>query len=194
MIFLSICNMPVNKKLRSAIASYLLTREMKHSKRKGRSISIEAASTIGIVYDSSGEKIYELIKKTVKDLRAMQKDVLALGYYDKNDLPPMRFSKLGMDFFTRKSLNWQLKPSGTVVANFIALPFDILIILHSEHNIPVRYIASQSKAHFKIGKFDLRNELVCDMMIDTGDDTSANKLLEQILKYLNMIKNDYQKI
>lgn len=186
--------MPVNKKLKSAIASYLLSREIKQSKRKGFSVSLEAASTIGIVYDSSNEKVYELIKRTVKDLRAMQKNVLALGYYDKKELPPMRFAKLGMDFFTRKALNWQLKPSGTVVSNFIALPFDILIILHSEHIIPVRFIAAHSQARFKIGKFDTRNEHVCDMMIDTGDESSSSKLLEQILKYLNMIKNDYQKI
>lgn len=186
--------MPVNKKLKTAIASYLLSREIRQSKRKGISVSLEAATTIGIVYDSSNEKVYELIKKTVKDLRAIQKDVLALGYYDKKELPPMRFAKLGMDFFTRKSLNWQLKPSGSVVTNFISLPFDILIILHSESNIPIRYIAAHSKAHFKIGKFDSRNENVCDLLIDIGDETSVQKLLEQILKYLNMIKNDYQKI
>lgn len=186
--------MPVNKKLRSAIASYLLSREIKLSKRKGVSVSLEAASTIGIVYDSSSEKVYELIKKTVKDLRAMQKDVLALGYYNKKELPPMRFAKLGMDFFTRKALNWQMKPSGTVVSNFIALPFDILIILHSEQIIPIRFIAAHSHAKFKIGKFDSRNEQVCDMMIDTREESSSARLLEQILKYLNMIKNDYQKI
>jgi hypothetical protein len=186
--------MPVNKKLKSVIASYLLSRELKQCKRKGISVSLQAATTIGIVYDSTHEKVYELIKKTVKDIRTLQKDVLALGYYDKKELPPMRFSKLGMDFFTRKSLNWQLKPSGTVVANFMALPFDILIILNSEHIIPIRYIAAHSKARFKIGKFDPRNEHVCDMMIDTGEDPSTQKLLEQILKYLNMIKNEYQKV
>lgn len=186
--------MPVNRKLKSAIASYLLSRDIKLSRRKGISVSLAAASTIGILYDSTSEKIYELIKKTVKDLRAMQKDVLALGYYDKKELPQMRFAKLGMDFFTRKSLNWQLKPSGSVVTNFIALPFDILIILSSENNIPIRYIAAHSKAHFKIGKFDSRNRQVCDMMIDIGEEPSVQRLLEQILKYLNMIKNDYQKI
>jgi hypothetical protein len=186
--------MPVNRKLKSAVASFLLSREVKKSKRTGSAVSLESATTIGIVYESTQEKVYELIKKTVKDLRAMQKDVLALGYYDKKNLPPMRFSKLGMDFFTRKSLNWQLKPSGSIIKNFIDFPFDILIVLHSEQSIPVRYVAAHSKAKFKIGKFDERNENVCDMMIDTGSDSSAARLLEQIFKYLNMIKNDFQKI
>lgn len=186
--------MPVRKNLRIPIASYLLIKEIRFKKRERMSVGLESASTIGIVYDATNEKIYELIKRTVKDLRAQQKDVLSIGYYDRKELPPMRFSKLGMDFFTSKTLNWQLKPVHAVVSNFINIPFDILIILHSEYCMPVRYIAAHSKAKFKIGKFNQWNDFICDMMIDTKEDDSTAKLLEQILKYLSMIKNEYQKI
>ena len=181
----------VNKKLRSQIANYLFHREMRNHRRMHEMIPFSKAKKIGILYDSTSERNYEIVKKFVKDIRAQQKDVLALGYYNKKELPPMRFSKLGLDFFTKKSLNWHLKPHSTVINNFINADFDILINLNIEKNFPLKYISARSKAKFKIGKYDKKNTPFCDLMIQTEENVPLAKYIEQVLYYLNLLKNDH---
>ncbi len=182
--------MAINNALKRVLGTILLTREIRQIVRSGMPVSFQAARSIGILYDATTEKIYELIKHRVKEIRAQQKEVHTLGFFNHKELPPMRFAKLGMDFFTTRSLNWKLQPSGVVVHNFMACPFDILIVLHSEDHLPIRYIAAHSKARFKIGRYDVCNQSICDMMIDTGKPVSTAQLLKYIFDYLNMIKND----
>jgi hypothetical protein len=182
--------MAVNYALKRALGSFLLRREIRQMVRSGLPVSFHAARSIGILYDATPEKTYELIKYQVKQIRAQQKEVHALGFFNRRELPAMRFARLGMDFFTTRSLNWKLQPSGPVIHNFIACPFDILIVLNSEDHLPIRYIAAHSKARFKIGRYDIRNQIICDMMIDVDKQISAAQLLKHIFDYLNMIKND----
>jgi hypothetical protein len=145
---------------------------------------------VGIVYYATCETNYEIIKRLVKDIRSMHKDVLALGYYDRRALPATRFAKLGLDFFTRKAVNWSMVPSHPVVTHFIHNGFDILINLHIERCFPLKYIAARTQARFKIGKWDRRNAPICDLMIQAGDDVSFGPFVDQVMHYLNMINHD----
>src|SRR5450432_876212 len=114
----------MNKKLKNKIANYLLVREMNMQRRDHKSVSFDRAKTIGILYDSTNERNYELVKSYVKRMRdEFKKDVLALGYYNDKELPQMRYSKLGLDFFTKKNLNWRMKPTHPMVSKFINADF-----------------------------------------------------------------------
>lgn len=183
--------MSINKNIRSKIANYLFLREMQHHKRTHKSVPFTEAKKIGILYDSTNEREYEIVKKFVKDIRAQQKDVLALGYYDSKELPSTRFAKLGLDFFTKKSLNWYMKPHHPLINNFINADFDILINLNIEKSFPLKYISARTKAKFKIGKYDKKNAPYCDMMIQTEESISLGKFIEQVLHYLNLLRNDH---
>jgi hypothetical protein len=127
----------------------------------------------------------------VKDVRENDhKEVLALGYYDQKELPPMRFSKLGLDFFTKKNLNWHFKPIAPIVKNFINKEFDILIDLHNNDNLHFRYIVAMSKARFKIGKYDKKVARFYDFMISTADHIALPQFIEQINHYINRFNNE----
>jgi len=180
----------MNKTLRHKIANYLFHREMRHHKREQKSVPFSVAKTIGILYDATSERDYELVKKFVKEIRDQHKDVLALGYYDKKELPNTRFVKLGLDFFTKKNLNWHLKPNHYGINNFIKADFDILINLTIEKNFPLKYIFAKTKAKFKIGKYDKKNSRYYDMMIQTDENVSLGKFIELIVHYLNLVRND----
>ena len=95
----------MKQQLRYKISDYLLQQEIKKSSRSTKVVPFSKAKSIGILYDATIDKDYELIKNYVKDLRGASKDVLALGFFDSKELPGTRFMKLGLDFFTRKSLN-----------------------------------------------------------------------------------------
>jgi hypothetical protein len=181
--------MNLNKRIRIAIGRYLFKNKLKGIKRKSAVISLADARKIGILYNATNMKHYELVKQYVKDLRTrFQKDVLALGFVDKKELPPMQFAKLGLDFFTKTSLNWHMIPHHPIVNNFINSDFDILISLNTEKCFPLQYVAAFSKARFRIGIFDGTNTSSFDMMIDTGDDKSLKNLISHINHYLHKIQ------
>jgi hypothetical protein len=181
----------MSKKIKSRIANYLFYREFSAHQRDHKMVSFSQARTIGIIYDSTNEKNYEIIKRYVKELRDIyKKDVLALGYYDKKELPNDRFAKLGLDFFTRKGLNWYYKPIAPIVKNFMQRDFDILLDLHVSNSIAFRYIIAATKAKFKIGKYNRTSTKFYDFMISTGDTVTLPQFIDQVNHYLNLLKHE----
>ena len=178
-----------NKTLKQRISVFLFNREMRGHKRNPRTLSFDEAKRIGIVYEATEEKNYELVKNLVKDLRDQKKDVLALGYVDLKELPAMRFAKLGLDFFTKKDLTWYMKPNHPMVSKFIQQDFDILINLDIEKCFPVNYVAALTKANFKIGRYDKKNSHFCDFLIKTDENTSLKQFIEHVNHYLRFIGN-----
>lgn len=66
-------------------------------------MSFEAAAKIGLLYDATDERDYEVVKAYVKQIRAnYKKDILALGYVDKKVLPPGQFAQYGLDFLQKR--------------------------------------------------------------------------------------------
>jgi hypothetical protein len=184
----------VRKQLRDKISNYLLGKEIRNSKRQAVLIPFTDAKNIGILYDATLDKDYELIKNYVKDIRALSKDVIALGFYNGKDLPGSRLMKLGLDFFSRNSLSWKQKPNNAIVNNFMNRHFDILICLSLDRSIPLRYVASNTKAKFKIGKYDPASSGIFDFMIKSDGDTNLKQMIEQVNHYINLIRNEtYEK-
>lgn len=182
--------MKLNKRLRQIIANYLFLREFRNHKRNFESVTFDEAKRIGILYEATSDANYETVKQFVKEIRAQQKDVLALGYVDYNELPNMRFAKLGLDFFTRKSVNWKLKPQHPSVSNFIDTDFDILINLNTEKCFPLKYISAVTRARFKVGRYDPRNLPFCDLMIEAGENIGLKDFINQVTYYLKLLKHD----
>jgi hypothetical protein len=177
-------------RLRHNLSRYLMNRELRGLRRNGEVVSYTKAATVGILYDATNEKDYELIKEYVRAMRAQSKDVVALGYYDSKELPNMRFMKLGLDFFTRKALNWKMKPANPIVNNFINKSFDILICLNLGQNIPLRYVSALTKARFKIGKYEAGIPNIYDLEIKIDGQVTLRQMIEQVNHYLNLIRND----
>ena len=181
----------MNKKIRNKIGRMMFLREFRSHKQLNKLVDFNSAKSIGLVYDSTDEKNFEVIKKYVKDLREIyKKDVLALGFYNGKELPAMRFSKLGLDFFTRKALNWHFKPVAPVVKNFTHKNFDILIDLHTGNSVPFKYIIAMTKAKFKIGRYERSSLPFYDFMISVEENISLSRLIEQVNHYLNMLKHE----
>ncbi|CAN5463931.1 hypothetical protein BH11BAC2_BH11BAC2_25360 [soil metagenome] len=181
----------MKKTLRQKFANYIFLREFRNHHHNRELITFARAKTIGILYDSSSEKYFEIIKKYVKEVREVHhKEVLALGYYDQPELPPMRFSKLGLDFFTKKDLNWHFKPVSPIVRNFVEKEFDILIDMHTGNSIPFRYIVGSSAAKFKIGKYEKASTRFYDFMISTGEQLTLSQFIEQVNHYFKLFQHE----
>ncbi|MFM7016395.1 MAG: DUF6913 domain-containing protein [Bacteroidota bacterium] len=181
----------MKKNLRHKIAHVVFLNEFRNKTTKSHLIPFDKAETIGIIYDSTNEAHYEMVRKYVKDLREnFHKDVLALGYFDQNELPTLRFSKLGLDFFTRKDLNWFYKPISGIVKRFVEREFDILIDLHLGNQIPFKYVVASSRAKFKIGKYSKNAVRHYNFMLSVNEQTQLPAFIEQVNHYLKQIKNE----
>ena len=179
----------VTEWIRKALAGYRLRRELNENKNGHQTVNFDAAKKIGLLYDATDMKNFEVVKDYVKEVRSKQKEVLALGFVDKKVLPQNQFAQLGLDFFTRKNLNWQLFPDSLEVKNFIREPFDIVVNLSDNTIFPLRYIAAVSKAKFRVGRFDTSSLPCYDMMIEAAPETDLKQFIRQAEDYLRKIKS-----
>jgi hypothetical protein len=177
------------KALRRILANLRFKRELDENKNGHETVSFDAAKKIGLLYDATEPKNFEIVKEYVKNVRSRQKEVLALGYVDKKELPQNQFAQLGLDFFTRKDLNWQHFPQSLEVSNFIREPFDIVLNLSDNSVFPLRYIAAVSKAKFRVGRFDESSVPCYDMMIEATPDIELKQFINQAEELLVKIKS-----
>jgi hypothetical protein len=179
--------MNLRKRARLAVADYVFNKKIKSLERPHQTVSLENAKKIGIIYDATDEEDYEVVTQYLRFLRNKQKEVKTLGYVDNKKLPENKFAKLGIDFFTRKHLNWCLIPTHPLVTNFINEKFDILINLSINKCFPLQYISAVSQAKFRVGRYESRHTNYNDLMINLLPDNTLKQFIQQIDHYLNLV-------
>ncbi|MCX6291739.1 MAG: hypothetical protein NT126_08240 [Bacteroidetes bacterium] len=180
------------KNIRTVFANIQFRKEIQKNKHKRETVGFDEAKKIGLLYDATDDYNYEVVKQYVKTVRGMQKEILALGFVDKKELPPSQFAQYGLDFFTRKNLNWQMIPDNPIVTNFINEKFDILVNLTNNKCFPLRYIAAVSHARFRVGRFDKKNVVCYDMMIHVKGEPGIKNFIEEVENYLRQIKTSHE--
>ncbi len=180
--------MSLSKNIRGRLGQLRFLKETQKLNFSPELINFDKASSIGILYDATDERDYETVKAYVKKIRSnYKKDVLAMGYVDKKKLPPTQFAQYGLDFFTRKDLDFRLIPSDPIVKNFIDQKFDILINLNSGSCFPLRYITALSKSRFRVGRYDQKNTACYNMMIHLTGEPSLKEVIEETEHFLRKI-------
>jgi hypothetical protein len=186
--------MQLSKGLRTRLGLYRFKKEAKKIHREREITNFDDAVKIGLVYDATDEHDTETMKNYVKNLRSnMKKDVLALGYIDKKTPHPSQYAQFGLDFFTRKDLNFNMIPADPIVNNFINEKFDILINVYASKALPLRYVSAHSQAKFKIGCFNSGNADYMDMMVKMESGTSLKNMINEIEHFLRIIHSHESK-
>lgn len=181
--------MKLSRNIRSVLGRYQYAQDVKKVRAKRETVGFDEAKKIGILYDATDERDYETVKNYVKQVRSQyKKDILAMGFVDRKQLPPSQFAQYGLDFFTRKDLNFRMIPIDPIVQNFIHERFDILINLHSGRSFPLQYIAAMSNARFRVGRYDKRNMLCYDMMIQLAGEPGIKTMIEEMENFLRKLK------
>jgi hypothetical protein len=181
--------MILNKNIRAWIGNHQFLKEIKKVERKREIISFDDANKIGILYDATDERDSETIKNYVKNTRAnFKKEILAVGYIDKKIVGNNQYAQVGIDYFTKKDLNFSMKPDNIIVNNFIREEFDILINLNSGKCYPLKYISAMSRARFRVGRFSSSNSVHLDMMVKLSGDPPLKIVIEEIEHFLRLIK------
>lgn len=172
---------------RLKIARFLLKKKLKNTHRKVRAIGLDKATEIGILYDATNRMEYESVKKLTNYLIEERKKVSTLGYINSKKGTEMMTPHLHFRYFDNNHLSKLFIPNNNEVESFLNSPFQILIDLTLSDSFPLEYIASLSKARFKVGATGNYRDEVCDLTISLKDNQSIDQLILQLKHYLKMI-------
>lgn len=183
--------MKLSNNIRARLGQLQFKKELKRVKSEREIIGFDEAVRIGLLYDATNEENSETMKNYVKYLRSnFKKDVLAMGFVDKKELPQSQFAQYGLDFFTKKDLNFKMIPVNPIVDNFIREKFDILVNLNSGKCFPLRYISAMSHARFRVGRYAKTNTDCYDMMVKMQGEPPLKTVIDEIEHFLKLLKKN----
>lgn len=181
--------MSVFENIKAKLGNLRFAKEVAKMSHEREAVGFDAAKKIGILYDATDPSDFEIVKQYVKEVRGQSKEVMALGFVDKKELSSNQFAQLGLEFFSKKNLNWKMIPNNRAVVNFIDEKFDVVINLAKNEIFPLRYIAALSKARFRVGRFDKHFTYCYDLMIHSENNADLKQFIQEAENYLRKIKS-----
>ncbi len=175
-------------KIKDKAGDHFLKKILRTTGRKKRITNFENSKSIGILFDSTGEKDFEEVHGYVNKLQARNKEVRALGFITDPLMAKHLMPMLSFDYIYPSDLRWYGKPKTTKYKDFCEQQFDILIDISVENRVPLLFAAAESVASFKIGRFSEDNKPFFDMMIEVKENEPLRKMIENFDHYINIIK------
>ena len=175
--------------IKSTYGKWILKSQFGKVSRHKSLVNLDEAKNIGIVYKVNSEREFNAVKDLTKALTTTKKQVLAIGFVDRNEIPNYCVAANAGFYFSRKDINWFGGPKSDYIKTFINKEFDILIDLTLENVFINRYISSLSRSRFKVGPELGFNQDFLDMMIKMDNNTREEEYILQILHYLRMFKS-----
>jgi hypothetical protein len=174
-------------KFRNNVAQSRLQKRAGQVMRREAGTNLADAKDIGLIFDATDPASISAIKKFVNELQGNNCRVFVIGFVDTKKIEDTNLIRSGFNLFSQHELTWFFKPVSPFIEDFLNRRFDILFNLDLNHKYPLCYISSLSKASFKVGKFYESCDHL-DFMINVNEHNKVGFLIEQLVKYLNMIK------
>lgn len=165
------------KKIREFFYERSLEKELaSRSEAKGlKSITLENAKRVGILFDATDLNIRNSILDYVESLKDRRKTVKILGYFN-NRLKDNNFT---FRHYNRDNIDWAMRPKGEDVEDFIKQDFDLLINLSPISTKDTEYITAAVRAELKIGPIT-DNTSCYDLMLDSKRDVDIKHFISQV--------------
>jgi hypothetical protein len=163
-----------------------LSKKLQEAKTERVMTNLDDARSIGIIYDSSNPDNDIILTKFAENLRKQQKTVDLIGLVNDTKTDHMA----DVLIFNQEKLNWMKIPKDEKVDQFTAKKFDLLIASFIEPNLTLEYVASVSKAKWKVGAYAADKTHLYDLMINLSGKNQLPYFLEQTTHFLNQVKYD----
>ena len=182
--------MTIIERLQSYFHQLSLRKKLRALKIEREFVNLEKARTIGLLYNATSPDHNIIVTKFSELLKRKKKKVTLLGYVDNKT----SFEDPGVPLFNKKDLNWKLEPVNDRARRFIEKDFDILINAFIGDNLPLEYIAALSRAKYRVGEYSPTKTSSLELMINLGNRTELQYLLDQISHYLNLINPNEEQL
>lgn len=177
-------------KLKSKVGHSSLSKHLKGLVRSKKVYNLDSARRIGLLFVVNTDTVFEQVLNFVNYLKDKNLDVKVVAYFPGKEIPQQFLLRKNINVFTKKDLNWYLKPLSLFVEEFIAEDFDILIDLSMEENFPMKWIVSLSRAKFKVGNLSYYGN-PNDLIINVKPGENLDFLISQLKHYLHLINNRF---
>ena len=180
--------MRIIKQWQVNLHEYLLQKQLKTHTVNRRPKQFDKAQSIGILFDASQAEERQVVRHYASFLEKKGKQVQLFAFLDEEQ----QQSNFTFKHFSRKELDWALRPKDALSEEFINTPFDFLINIYQNANQSLEYISSLSKAHLRVGPYT-EKESCFDLMIETQKQHDLQyfiKQLEYLMSRMNSQKNE----
>jgi hypothetical protein len=178
------------KNFRLSVGHSKLRKLLKEVKRKKMVYNLVSARKVGLLFYASSEKSFMQILNFVDFLSKQNLEVCILAYCPDKEIPSKFQLYDSVNIFSKKEISWYYKPLAPFAEEFMAMDFDILIDLSTLEIFPLKWIATLSRAKFKVGNLSY-NGSPNDLIINVKPDEDLDYLISQIKHYLNLINNRF---
>ena len=175
--------------IKLTVGNFVLDRNISRLGRDKKLTNISNARNVGVVYLVSNQGIFNKVKLLIRKLNSPYRQVMALGFVDRDSIPDYCVAANSGYYFDKKDLNWYGAPKNDYVKEFINKEFDIIIDLTLEDVYVLQYIVALSKSKLKVGRFSKSMEKHYDLMIKNDKKVLSDEYIDQILHYLDILKS-----
>lgn len=143
---------------------------------------LEKATRVGLLFAVSSDSDLADANYVYSQLTGFKAGVTALGYVPNRKELSAYQQQCHFNLFTDADLDFLYRPKSSMVADFTATAFDIIIDLNSADYYPTRLMLHRTAARFRIGRFADCQPF--DLMLSIDDTKDAKYYFEQIQFYL----------
>ncbi len=166
-----------------------LRKELAAPRRACSTVYLENAKTVGILFDATQLDEREIVLGFARQLEQQGKAVKLLAFFDQKLDATNSFS---FKSFSRKQLDWALRPVSVAADDFIKQSFDLLLNLSKRTILPLDFVAARSKAKYRVGPYT-GNTFCYDMMIELPTRHTLDDFLRQAIFYLKKLRPEAAK-
>ena len=179
----------IKTKIQEIAGEVVLQRKAAGMKREKTVVNLLEARSVGLVYKVTDERLFNAVKRLIKELTNDKRQVMALGFVDDDTIPDYCVAAYSGYYFNRKALNWYKAPKSDYIHTFISKEYDILIDLSSSYDYIIKYIVALSQARFKVGRQRRGFSNYYDLMLRMKKSDSYQDYIEQAIHYLTVLKS-----
>ncbi|MCQ2345314.1 MAG: hypothetical protein MJZ82_00910 [Paludibacteraceae bacterium] len=142
--------------------------------------------TIALLYTSDLTERNPDIRRMAEYMQENNKHVTLIGYADKKEItsPILPQSRIA----GQKDFSWLGYPNEMLTSDLQKQSFDLLIDLTQHQSLQERYMALYLRSDLKVGRRTDAGEL--DFMIEMPSEETREQLMEEIVKYLTLIRSN----
>lgn len=167
-----------------------LTKSLVGFRRQKMVQNLTTARTIGLVCTLHSQSVLDEVLGIKKYFEGINIGVLVLGYFPGKETPQLFTMHNRVSVFDKNQVNWYGKPESAEIASFTSTEFDILIDLNFQEVMPMRWIASLSRAKFKVGALNYYGNPF-DLIVTVDEAKGLNYLCEQVKQVLYRLNNRF---
>ncbi|MCF8254086.1 MAG: hypothetical protein K9H61_09385 [Bacteroidia bacterium] len=142
---------------------------------------------IGIIYNADTKEHEQEINLVANYLREQGKKVWMMGYVNSKTLPENKKFHISSEYFWKEKLTFFNLPDPNKIGNFISHPFDLMMNLYFEKELPLEALSTLCKSKYSMGVEMPGNLAYNDGLISLGSNRDIKNLASQIVHYLNVI-------